>query len=420
MVQFSNLITFILGLYVMLRVLKPVMKGRINAYSIFTIAFFVFHFPSLIIDILPNTHIEAAFDPNSILYKSLTDEIIAFIYNAVILFVLFYLYKESRCQSYNFFNSITAKFKKIQFPAIVNIILIIGMAIPIACVFFAPNPEIYKIWAYTYRYNISYIDEIYNTLVMGNALTLSFLCMIIYAVQKKKSNLLIYFFIFVITWLSFKRTLLVFSVLVLLFFDFFKGKFRENAKKTILKSISLILICIGYFIYYSQHTGKLSDAPFYYSYTLYYSRHYCIKASVLDQLKGMSMLHYRGESLLFDLMFFIPRSIWPNKPSVYTVYFSNFCQGRDIDAQTMVFYYANIWSEFISNFHLFGILFALMFIKLIMRISEKSPNIYSYLFGVLFITFYFFWGIQPFTMMVIVLWVLCLIAGMFKRKKALK
>ena len=411
-----DIFCFLFGLILLLRIIKQVLNGNTNAYTIFSIVFFVFHFPSLLIDHLIDNGAFVFFD-KPVLYKALTDSTVAVVYDISICIILYVLYYQSKKRCNKKFSIIKKIIQNIQFSPVINMFLLFGMIVPLICVQLAPNPYIYTQWAYTYRYNISFLEELYHNNVMANALYLSFFCVVIYAVQKKKYSFIIYNVIVLITWLSFKRTLLVFAVLILIFIDFFKDRFSLRPHKTIFKSIILVFSCIWYFIFYSLNTGKLVDAPFYYSYTLYYSRHYCVKAAILDQLNGMSMLHYRGESILFDLFFYIPREYWPNKPSVFTAYLSNYCQGKSIDSPTTVFYYSNIWTEFIANFHLIGIVIAFLFINFVMNLTEKSKNNYAYVFGVLFIVFYSFWGIQPLTMLIEVIWIICLVIGKFSIKK---
>lgn len=114
--------------------------------------------------------------------------------------------------------------------------------------------------------------------------------------------------------------------------------------------------------------------------------------------------------------FYIPRSIWNDKPSFFTQYFTNYCKDKDPESFSLVFYYVNIWSEFVANFHLFGIFIAFLFIKIIINISEKSNNKCAYVLAILFLTFYFFWGIQPQTMIIIALWFVTLFVGLIRRR----
>ena len=417
--QLFDFLFFLFGLRIFYKTTLSIIKKSFNVYSVFVFVFFIFQFPSLILDHFFYDQI-IAFEDSPNLYKALLDERVSVLYDIVICVIIYWLYKQSKTYNSMAFNNLTNRFKKINFGMILSAFLYIGMLSPIICVLLAPDPSIYSKWAYLYRYNMSLIDSLYFENIIENANIISFLCMIIYAFQRNKNSYLIYFNTIIITWISFKRTLLFFALISFVFVDYIKGLFVFNPRRTMIKYVSLTIICVLYFIYYGINTRKGDDVPFYYSYTLYYSRHYCLKVAILDQLNGMTMLDYRGQSFVFDLLFFIPRSIWENKPSVFTQYLTNYCKDRDPESDVSIsVYYANIWSEYFANFHVFGIFFAFIFIKLFIRVSEKSNNPNTYLVSILFIIFYFFWGIQPFTMLIIVIWWVCYLHGLLFCKKRL-
>lgn len=415
MVEVLDLLCFVWGSIFFILSVKSISYGRLNAYYIFTLVFFFFHFPSLIIDHLFSDQIVVFYEsPN--LFNALIDSDVAIIYDISICFIIFILYYNSLKDKNVIFLDIIKKIQYFQLGKITNMIFIFCMLLPALSILIAPDSSIYGIWAYPYRYSMSVEDDLFHETVMFTALNVSFFCMIFYALQNKKSDLLICLNILIITWLSFKRTFIVFSAIVLIFIEYLKGNFFLKAKQSIVKSIFLVLVCVYYFIYYTINTGKGTNVPFYYLYTLYYSRHYSLKVAIYDQLNGMSMLTYRGESFLFDLFFYIPRSIWNDKPSFFTQYFTNYCKDKDPESFSLVFYYVNIWSEFVANFHLFGIFIAFLFIKIIINISEKSNNKCAYVLAILFLTFYFFWGIQPQTMIIIALWFVTLFVGLIRRR----
>lgn len=410
MVTTIDFITFIISFLIILKTINRIFRGRINIYTILTLIFWLFQFPSLVIDHVVKDSF-TVFEDAKNMHSALTDSTVAILYDFIILSILLFFYKKSLKQGYSRLNDLICYMKNLQFGTFTNIILVILMLLPIPGIILAPDPSIYFKWAYTYRYNISFVSELYHDIVMGNLIMLSFFSWVLYSIQKKHNNLFTYIILFFLTWISFKRTILVFGCLSLIFFYFFKGSFSTKPLKTILKAICLLVLCVGYFIYYSINTGKQSDVPFYYTYTLYYSRHYCLKTAIYDQLQGMSMLEYRGQSILFDMFFFIPREYWPDKPNVFTSSFTNYCKDLSYDHMTTTFYYANIWSEFVANFHIIGIFLSLLLICLIIRISERSNSIYAYMFGCLFIIFYLFWGIQPFTMIILSCWYFFLTYG---------
>lgn len=56
-----------------------------------------------------------------------------------------------------------------------------------------------------------------------------------------------------------------------------------------------------------------------------FSRDDRVKMTIYSELypDRMKILDYRGQSIVFDLTMFIPRSIWEEKPWPYAVYFTS-------------------------------------------------------------------------------------------------
>ena len=412
-----NLFTFIIGTHILLLLLKNT-RQYYSIYNILGIVFYIFQFVPLIVSFFwgEGYHFYAA---NNI-ERSLNDTTTCIIYNIFVIIILFYFFYRGREKDKDLYYNIN-KLKNLTVSKIVKYILIIAMLSPILAVYFAPNPSIYFKWAYFYTNTASFSEEFYNTEVMHVFLYISFFSFVLYYLDNNKKEWFAYFIIILITWLSSKRTFLVFGFSVIIIIDLFKGKFINKTARLINKAILLVAICVSYFIYYSVNTGKGSDEPFYVTYTMYYSRDYSIKASVFDQLNGARMLEYPGQSVLFDFFFFIPRDSWNNKPMMFSKYFTTYCQDRGLDSISTTNYYVNIWSEYISNFGIIiGPILAILLISFILKISSNSKATMIYFLGVSFVVFYFFWGVQPFTMVIYGCWAILIIKHFLFRNLSVK
>jgi len=411
MIGAINIITFLVGLVLVWRVLYAIRMGKKNIFMFFTILFFLFQFVPIVVETIYGgaNHLFPGINLN----RAILDETVAVTYDVAILIVISLLYYQSTLKD-RMFEYYLSKIGTVKIGLIIKGILIYFILQPVILAFMAPNPSVYTHWAYSFVNEMDMYEEIYHhEVVMPSTQIALFATVIFYAVERR-FKWLAYIAAFVITWITFKRTALIFSSIMIVAIDYLSGSYSHKVRKLVYKSSILILICVSYFILYSSYTGKGREGDPYVSYTMYYGRNYCVKTAIYDQLNGNKMLDYRGQSILFDLFFYIPRSVWPNKPGMYSKFSTSYSQGmHGLESSTN--FYVNIWAEYISNFHLFGIFIALLFIKLFLRISEKSKNTVVYLVGVVFLCFYFFWGVQPFTMWIIGAWAISLATSKLKK-----
>lgn len=403
MVQLIDIVTFVIGSLVFFNITTRLKYGKITIYSLLVVLFYIFQFLPLATGFLYDEG-DYAFS-NINIYKAMHDAQTAIVYDVIIIVILIYLYYRSK-KTDKYFHTYYIRLRQLRFGNFFLYISIFFMILPLLLALLSPNPTIYTIFAYSYRNDLTIEEELYHNIFMIPSIQISILSFALYYAQKDRSKWFAYLMMFVITWLTFKRTGLFFMSLIILGLDYVSGKYEFS--KLFKKSALLALICVSYFVAYSNITGKGQDSDSYNLYTMYYGRNYCVKTAIYDQLNGNKMLDYRGQTILFDFFFYVPRSIWKNKPAMYSKYSTAYSQGRKgYDATTN--FYVNIWAEYISNFHFLGVLLAFLFIHLFLRISQRSDNLFVYLMGVVFISFYFFWGVQPFTMWIIGLWAIGLL-----------
>ena len=89
---------------------------------------------------------------------------------------------------------------------------------------------------------------------------------------------------------------------------------------------------------------------------------------------------------------------------MYCKYFTAYTMGLDNTDFLPWNLQVNIWTEFLSNFGILGIMIAILFICIVTKISEKSGNILIYLFGTIFIMFYLAFGFETFTLIAYIAW----------------
>jgi len=408
MLEIVNILTIIIGSVISLKSAKKIIKGEMNLYRILVLIFFIFQYIPLIVGLFfnPNSY-DWSYAPN--IGKAYLNDDVSILYDIYIAIIIIILYRLSKNKD-TYIVAYANQLQNVKFGLLVDVTLMVFMLSPIIGILLAPNPSIYLEWAYFYTNQTTFFEELYHNEVMKELLWISLASSLVYYTQMKKKTWITYLVIIFVTFLSFKRTLLVFGCILVLFIDFFSNKNSNKLNYLFKKTLLMMIVCIGYFISYVNGTGKGEDTSNYITYTMYFGREYPVKVAILDLLNGSKMLNYPGESVLFDFFFFLPRSIWPEKPAMYTKYLTAYSKGTTIDDSiSTTNYYANIWAECLSNFNVYGIFYAFLIIFLIKKISEKSNNIVIYLLGFSFIIFYFIWGIQPFTMLIIGLWATCLL-----------
>ena len=345
------------------------------------------------------------------MYLAMTDSKVDIIYDLVVIFFIIILFIYSNKISKNnitkstFNKEILTKFKNVKFVLII-IVLLLFLGI-----LFSPEPSIYLKFSYfyTHTYNISDNIYIYHRTIINSLINLTFfLTILFYATKSSKSSSLTYFLVFIITWINGKRTLFVFLLLAILAIDFLKcdKKNKKYIKKLILKSIMFIIIIVSYFLIYNEITQKVSFSNGYLQYTTYFSRMCNVKVAIYDMLNGKIILKYPGESLLYNLLWFIPRSIWKNKPYPYYKYFTSYVfsgiyNGKISNSNFQV----NMLSEFISNFGIiFGTIMSLILIIKIIKTSENSNNKITYFSGVGFVAIYMMYGFENIVRYIFLIW----------------
>ena len=168
-----------------------------------------------------------------------------------------------------------------------------------------------------------------------------------------------------------KRTYLMIIVGVFFLIDLLR---EGSLKKIAPKYIVLFGFVALYFYAYMYITDKISyNDDWYYELNEYIFRSMHARFSIYAALhpNEIHILDYPGQSMLFNLLFFVPRDIWTNKPFPYIDYYMrgllNLSSLRNVPYHMPASYYP----EFVSNFGLLGLIISLMFTVWITRFFDK-------------------------------------------------
>ena len=147
-----------------------------------------------------------------------------------------------------------------------------------------------------------------------------------------------------------------------------------------------------------------------------------VKVAIYDRLNDKIILKYPGESILYNLLWFIPRSIWESKPYPYYKYFTSYVfsgiyNGKISNSNFQV----NMLSEFISNFGIiFGTIITLIIIIKIIKTSENSNNKITYFSGVGFVALYMTYGFENIVRYIFLIWIFSKIYTFISKKLKFK
>ncbi len=262
-------------------------------------------------------------------------------------------------------------------------ILFIPLCAPIFVAAAAPNPSIFFQYAVSssLSQNLTEPDISYLSIVsLCTILSVVSAACIVMLAPKVNLTLLVSIFPWCVAaiWINGKRTIVAIFLAMGLAILWQKGVLRGRS----LFAAGL-LVTILFFAYSTFYQSSLRDfgtdssfAEKYENIRVDYGRDSRIKMTIYAELHPdrMSILEYRGQSILFDVGIFIPRSLWPTKPLPYAQYFTSamFEQPPKIWGWGMT----TSWlEESIANFGWFGLLLGPVVPALLCRIGDSFPSL---------------------------------------------
>lgn len=360
-----------------------------------------------------------------VMYDSMLDDTVSIIYDiyVIITSIVLFIFSRKR-RSFDIHKALFEKAKNIHASKYLMFFLIMMIYAPLIVGFiFAPDKNVYTTFSYFYTNEVDKalsVEYIYHSLVMMRCTQISLLFILLSYFFKRKRSVTVSFFIVVgiilCTWFEGKRGILVYALLGILVLDYVKNSF--TSKKMVLRRLLFFaFIIFGYFFSYSQITEKGSESSFFREYTCYFARLSAEKVAIYDVINTDKILEYPGQSLLFDLLFFVPRSMWEDKPVMYCKYFTGYVYTGDGSEMLGANLHVNIWAEYVSNFGLLGHFVALFLLVIIVQAIDKSKSISSYISGALFVFVYLMFGFESIVIILYVVWIFSTIVASIKNKK---
>lgn len=168
-----------------------------------------------------------------------------------------------------------------------------------------------------------------------------------------------------------KRTLVMMVIGACLLFDIV----REAGKRSTRIKLIISVIIVGiYFVGYSYITGKyLFNTNWRYVISEYFFRDNVARVAIYSSMHPdrYRLLDGVGKSIIYNLFYFIPRSVWPSKPYPFPIYYFSAMMGSPTLLVADWRFQTSIYGEFIANFGLVGIFIVVFFIKYMARFFDK-------------------------------------------------
>lgn len=408
MVVIVDLCVFLISTYIALRAVTKIYHGRYSMLHFCVLIFYAMQVLPIFVSLFGKLDkIQLYYE---YMYYAMIDDSVAYIYdlfaNAGMLILSYNADKLSKYSNVSVLSNFKLGAKRQYIVAMAAIC----MVLPLFGIILAPHPQVYLKFSYFYmnEYSNTGVDYLYHRTIMKILTYISFAgMMVFYYLAKRNKKLYTYLVLILVTWVNGKRTLMVFMIAGILVIDFLKWDkhSRRYINRLIWKAIFFGIIIVGYYLFYNDKTGKSNFADDYLLYATYFSRMSNVKVSIYDLLNQGKMLQYPCQTLLYNLLFFIPRVLWEGKPYPYYKYFTSYVYyGVSNKVVPNMQFQVNIWSEFISNMGIFGYVAALYLVIWIVKKSEKSSNSITMLSGTVFAFLYMMYGFEHIIQITYVVW----------------
>ena len=133
-------------------------------------------------------------------------------------------------------------------------------------------------------------------------------------------------------------------------------------------------------MFYANMTGKIKYSKSLYAlFSDYFFRDNTARVAIYSVLHPdkLKILEYPLQTVLYNIFFFVPRSVWTWKGYPYSVYFFSGVQNFSSLVIADWRFQTSIVGEFISNFNLLGMPIFLLFVKKTTRFFNTQHFIYK-------------------------------------------
>ena len=266
--------------------------------------------------------------------------------------------------------------------------LVLLLFMPIALVWWAPDPALYLKYAFVVTENLGKtVTDVsrFHSYVMASSfiVTIAGAGLVAGAERPWRCLMLVAPFLAAAVWLNGKRTVLVVALIMTMTSLWLSGRLRGR-KMLIAVAVSVSLI--GGFSYWYQLAVRdigpsvAANSDVYENFRVDYARDSRVKMAIFGELhpSTMSIMEFRGQSLIFYATAYIPRAMWPGKPLTYACYFTSAMLGSSPQDWGWGMT-TSIFDEALANGSWLGLLAAPLVIGVLCRIGDSCSDVLVFL-----------------------------------------
>lgn len=361
------------------KVIFDLIHRRITTLSFLYIVYFIFYIAPLLLSYFNYPIFYKLSGYNDSFYNN-NVSLISSIINLIIIMFFISIYKTKNLKL-NF-----STVRKSKLISVLSTVLLITTCLGlIFLIIKSPDPSIYLSYGKViYDYD-PVLREYHSIVAMLCRFIIFFSAVNFLFINKMKYSYLFYLILsIVLCWIGGKRSFVAYSLLIFIISIFL----TSNIKPKNIFSIMVVSI-LGFSLFSNFYQNNLRDFKgsskaekienIYIDYSRLQNERYVLNSLLNDH----NVVPFTGASILYNFTFFIPRTIWNDKPYPYAVYYTNNFFNVDLDNRLAWGLTTGLIDELLANFYWFGIFLYLLIIKKIVDINDKRLSRFSGLVGIL-------------------------------------
>ena len=254
--------------------------------------------------------------------------------------------------------------------------------LPVGFLVLSPEPELYATYGMPATEGIpDTISEWHNTLATFTVLSVLAVVVALSLVPRIRPRhmLLALPLVFFDCWVNGKRAIVAIAMVTLGYVLWSRGHLR--GRRLALGAAAGLVVLLAFSIQYQTQVRFMAQ-PFggggagrevYDNLRIDFFRDSRVEMAVFARLnpERMQILEYPGQTLMFDVLFFVPRSVWPDKPWPYAVYFTS-SMLNIYPPRSLGWGMTTSWlDEMVSNFGWWGMLVAPLSLLAVCRFGDS-------------------------------------------------
>jgi hypothetical protein len=253
---------------------------------------------------------------------------------------------------------------------------------PMVVVLFAPNPSLYLDYGFIVSDHVNNAASAFHSVVMGTSFLAAMAGAGIIAGARRvwMAFIIVLPFIGVSAWLNGKRAVVAIAVAMIIAALWLAGRLPK--RRLAIAGIAATLVLSSFSYLYQSYirqigTDTVVSRDFYENVRIDYARDSRVKMALYAELYPTvsPILEFRGQSALFDLTAWIPRSLWSDKPYPYALYFTSSMLGSPPTDRGWVMT-TSFLDEAIANFSWFGLAIGPVIIGFLCRIGDSTNDLF--------------------------------------------